>query len=145
VLEGINDINLAMRTPGSAVPGAMPNSAPFSADDLIAAYRQLIEAAHSRGIKVIGCTLTPYGGSSNYKDAGEAIRETANDWIRKSGQFDAVIDFDAATRDSADPKRFSAASDSPDLLHPGDAGYKLMGDAIKLSLFSSGTAAKSAK
>lgn len=136
VLEGINDINLAMRTPSAPAPGGMPGAAPFSADDLIAAYRQLIDAAHARGIKVIGCTLTPYGGSSNYKDQGEAIREAANDWIRQSGHFDAVIDFEAATRDSADPKRYSGASDSPDMLHPGDAGYKLMGNAIKLSIFS---------
>ena len=138
VLEGINDINLAMRqaaTP-AATPSTTPAAAPFSADDLIAAYRQIIEAAHSRGVKVIGCTMTPYGGSSGYKDAGEAIREAANDWILHSGQFDAVVDFDAATRDSSDPKRFSPSAESPDLLHPGDAGYKKMANAFKLSLFA---------
>ncbi len=135
LLEGINDISFAMRQPNSR----------FSADDLIAAYRQVIEAAHLRGIKVVGCTLTPYEGAAAYKDAGEAIRAAANEWIRKSGEFDAVVDFDAATRDSADPKRFSAAAGSPDMLHPGDPGYKLMADSIDLSVFSGKAAPKSTK
>jgi lysophospholipase L1-like esterase len=135
LIEGINDISFAMRQPSSS----------FSADDLIAAYRQVIEAAHLRGIKVIGCTMTPYGGSGGYKDAGEAIREAANDWIRNSGKFDAVVDFDAATRDAADPKRFRAEAGSPDMLHPGDPGYKLMADAINLAIFSGHPAAKSNK
>ena len=135
LLEGINDISFAMRQ----------SSSTFSADDLIAAYRQVIEAAHLRGIKVIGCTMTPYGGSGGYKDAGEAIREAANNWIRTGGQFDAVVDFEAATRDSADPKRFRAEAASPDMLHPGDAGYKLMADAINLAIFSARPAGKSSE
>ena len=137
LLEGINDIAGATRQPAA---GAQPIA--FSADDLIAAYRQIIEAAHLRGIKVIGCTMTPYGGSGGYKDAGEAFREAANDWIRTGGQFDAVVDFDAATRDSADPKRFRAEAGSPDMLHPGDPGYKLMADAINLAIFSASRAPK---
>jgi lysophospholipase L1-like esterase len=136
VLEGINDINGAMRAASTPPPPGAPAPAPFSADDLIAAYRQMIDTAHERGVKVIGCTITPYGGSSGYKDAGEAIREAANDWIRAKGHFDAVVDFDAATRDSADPKRFSAAAESPDLLHPGDAGYKMMANAFNLAVFA---------
>jgi lysophospholipase L1-like esterase len=135
LLEGINDISFAMRQ----------SSSTFSADDLIAAYRQVIEAAHLRGIKVIGCTMTPYGGSGGYKDAGEAIREAANNWTRTGGQFDAVVDFEAATRDSADPKRFRAEAASPDMLHPGDAGYKLMADAINLAIFSARPAGKSSE
>jgi lysophospholipase L1-like esterase len=127
VLEGINDVTAATR------PGAAPST--FSADDLIAAYRQLIDTAHLHGVKVIGCTLTPYGGSAVYTDRGEAIRQAANAWIRTSGAFDAVIDFDAATRDPNQPSRFRAEADSPDMLHPGDSGYKLMADAIDLSVF----------
>src|SRR5262249_35697953 len=119
LLEGINDINGAMRS----------NSA-FSADDLISAYRQIIETAHLYGVKVAGCTLTPYAGSSAYTAQGESIRQAANQWIRTSGAFDAVFDFDAATRDPKNPGRFRAEADSPDLLHPGDAGYQLMADAI---------------
>ena len=107
----------------------------MTAEDLIAAYRQVIETAHLYGVKVIGCTLTPYGGSNVYTEAGEAIRQAANQWIRTSGAFDAVVDFDAATRDPKDPRRFRPEADSPDMLHPGDAGYKLMGEAFDLKIF----------
>ena len=128
LLEGINDISGGARQTG-------PNA--FSADDLIAAYKQVIEMAHAAGVRVIGCTLTPFGGSSAYSDRGEEIRSAANAFIR-SGAFDAVIDFDAAVRDSAEPKRFRKEADSPDLLHPGDAGYKLMGESVDLSIFVPG-------
>ena len=127
LLEGINDITGATR------PGATQGV--FSADTLIAAYRQIIDTAHLYGIKVAGCTMTPYAGSSAYSDAGEGIRQAVNQWIRTSGTFDAVIDFDATTRDPKAPGRFRSEADSPDLLHPGDAGYRLMADAIDLRLF----------
>lgn len=129
LLIGINDITAATRTPaGPALTGA----------DLIAAYRQIIQRAHARGVQVIGCTITPFGGSNVYTEAGDAIRQAANDWIRQSGEFDAVVDFDAATRDPRDPKRFRAEADSPDLLHPNDAGYRLMAQAFDLTLFAPG-------
>ena len=127
LLEGINDISGGARQTG-------PNA--FSADDLIAAYRQIIAMAHGAGVKIAGCTLTPFGGSSAYSDRGEEIRSAANNFIRTSGEFDAVIDFEGAVRDAADPKRYRKEADSPDLLHPGDAGYKLMGQAINLSIFA---------
>lgn len=137
VLEGINDIALVTRQPASAAGPASPAATTqFSVDDLISAYRQIIESAHLHGVKVIGCTMTPFGGSSVYTDRGEAMREAANEWIRHSGAFDAVVDFDAATRDSSDPHRFRAEADSPDMLHPGDPGYKLMADAFDLSIFA---------
>lgn len=126
LLEGINDISGGARQTG-------PNA--FSAEDLIAAYRQVIAMAHEAGVKVIGCTLTPFGGSSAYSDRGEEIRAAANNFIRSSGEFDGVIDFEKAVRDTADPKRFRKEADSPDLLHPGDAGYKIMGEAVDLKLF----------
>jgi lysophospholipase L1-like esterase len=129
LLEGINDISGGARQTG-------PNA--FGAADLIAAYRQVIAMAHGAGVKVIGCTLTPFGGSSAYSDRGEEIRSAANNFIRTSGEFDAVVDFDAAVRDPADPKRYRAEADSPDLLHPGDAGYKLMGEAVDLGIFVPG-------
>ena len=128
LLEGINDITGATRQAGAAPT--------LTADDLIAAYRQIIETAHLYGVKAIGCTLTPYGGSNVYNQNGEAIRDAANRWIRTSGAFDAVIDFDAATRDASDPKRFSPQADSPDLLHPANPGYKMMADAVNLAIFS---------
>lgn len=128
LLEGINDITAATR------PGAAPTG--FSADDLIGAYRQVIETAHLQGVNVVGCTLTPFGESNVYTEAGEAIRQKANDWIRTSGAFDAVVDFDAATRDPGRPTRFRPEADSPDMLHPGDAGYTLMAAAFDLSIFA---------
>ena len=123
VLEGINDITGATR--GNGPPT-------LTAQDLIGAYRQIIQRAHQRNIKVIGCTITPYGGSNVFTEAGEAIRRAVNEWIRTGGEFDAVVDFDRATRDSTDPARFRAEADSPDLLHPGDAGYRLMAEAFDL-------------
>jgi lysophospholipase L1-like esterase len=127
LLEGINDITGATR------PGAPASD--FNAETLIAAYRQIIETAHHYGVKIAGCTITPYQGSTPYTEAGEAIRQAVNNWIRTSHTFDAVIDFDAAVRDPKAPARFRPEADSPDLLHPGDAGYKLMADSIDLSMF----------
>ena len=127
LLEGINDITAATR------PGAQPST--FTADTLIAAYRQIIDTAHLYGVKIAGCTLTPYAGAGPYSEAGEAIRQAANLWIRTSGAFDAVIDFEAATADKQQPPRFRPEADSPDLLHPGDAGYQLMAGAIDLKIF----------
>jgi lysophospholipase L1-like esterase len=127
LLEGINDIT------GFTRPGASAST--FTAETLIGAYRQIIDTAHLYGVKVAGCTMTPYSGATPYSEAGEAIRQAANQWIRTSGAFDAVIDFDAAVRDPKAPGRFRPEADSPDLLHPGDAGYKLMADAIDLKIF----------
>jgi lysophospholipase L1-like esterase len=129
ILEGINDIGQALRT------GAAPEAA-ITADDIIGAYRQMIDRAHTHGIKVIGCTLTPYVGAAYASDAGEAVRSAVNNWIRTGGAFDAVVDFDAATRDPANPKQFLPAYNNTDKLHPNDAGYKAMADAVDLSLFT---------
>lgn len=131
ILEGINDITGATRP----LPPGAPAPPPLTAGDLIAAYTQMIAIAHQHGVKVIGCTITPYGGSSVHSEAGEAIRQAVNTWIRSSRAFDAVVDFDAATRDAKDPIRFRPEADSPDMLHPGDAGYRLMADAFSLSVF----------
>jgi lysophospholipase L1-like esterase len=128
VLEGINDIGQSTREgtpPAEAVP----------ASDLIAGLRQMIERAHTHGIKVIGCTLTPYEGAAYYSEAGEEIRQAVNRWIRTGGAFDAVVDFDAATRDPDNLKRIRPEFDSSDHLHPNDAGYKAMADSIDLSIF----------
>ena len=126
LLEAINDIG-RVGTPSPEAP---------TADDLIAAYRQIIEIAHTHGIKVIGCTLTPYEGAGYSREPGEAIREAVNTFIRTGGAFDAVVDFEAATRDSANPKRFRAEFDPGDHLHPNDAGYQAMANAVDLSIFT---------
>jgi len=125
VLEAINDIGFENIFPDQAV----------TADDIIAGHRQLIARAHARGLKVIGATLTPVEGSAYFAPATEAKRQAVNAFIRTSGAYDAVIDFDLVTRDPAQPTRFLPAFDSGDHLHPSDAGYQAMADAIDLRLF----------
>jgi len=130
VLEGINDIG---HTGGSA-----PISETVTAEDLIDGLRQLAERAHERGIKVFGCTLTPFEGApakGYYSPEKEAIRQAYNAWIRTSKDLDGCIDFDQATRDPSHPGRLLPAYDSGDHLHPGDAGYQAMGNAIDLGIF----------
>ncbi len=97
LLEGINDITF------SAIPGIPPGQA-VTAEDLIWGYRQMIERAHMHGIKVAGATIMPVEGVATYTENGEAVRQAVNQWIRTSGAFDAVIDFDALTRDPANPE-----------------------------------------
>lgn len=128
VLEGINDIGIGGR------PGAQPPDA-VTADDLIAAHKQIIERAHMHGIKVIGATLTPYVGAAYATDQGEQMREAVNNWIRTSHAYDAVIDFDAAVQDPANPKQIRPAFNIRDHLHPNDDGYKAMAAAVELSIF----------
>jgi lysophospholipase L1-like esterase len=123
VLEGINDIGLGRSNP-------LPSAA-----DLIAGHRQLIRRAHARGLKIYGGTLTPFEGAGYWTPEGEAKRAALNEWIRTSKEYDGVIDFDAATRDPKQPTKFLAPYNSGDNLHPSDAGYQAMANAIDLSLF----------
>ncbi|WP_395405782.1 SGNH/GDSL hydrolase family protein [Pseudoduganella sp. UC29_106] len=130
VLMGINDIGW----PGSAFA---PQDAPATAEQLIAVYRQLIARAHAKGVRVIGGTLLPYEGSlhgtpfeGHYTPAKDAVRRQVNEWIRNSGAFDAVADFDAALRDPAHPSRLLPRYDCGDHLHPSDAGYEAMADVV---------------
>ena len=125
ILEGINDIGRLHTNPDGA-----------TAADLIFALDQMVLRAHTHGIAVIGCTLTPYHGAGYYTENGEAIRKAVNDWIRTSGTFDGVVDFEAAVRDPNHPDTYLPADDPGDHLHPNDAGYKVMGDAIDLKLFT---------
>jgi len=127
VMEGINDIGF----------GAAGGAQAVTADDLIGAYKQIVERAHLHGIKVIGATLTPFRGAAYYSDEGEAIRVALNQFIRAGNAYDAVIDFDAAIRDPQNPKQILAAYNISDHLHPNDAGYKAMADAVDLSIFTS--------
>ncbi|HKI95238.1 MAG TPA: SGNH/GDSL hydrolase family protein [Gemmatimonadales bacterium] len=127
VLEGINDIGF------SSFPEYRDQD--VSAAAIIAGYEQLIARAHEMGLTIYGATLTPYEGCDYYTAAGEAKREAINRWIRTGGAFDGVIDFDEVTRDPAHPTRYLPKYDSGDHLHPGDAGYRAMGQAIDLALF----------
>jgi lysophospholipase L1-like esterase len=138
ILEGINDIGLGTRA-GAAASDAV------TSDDLIGALKQLIERAHEHGIKTVGCTLTPFEGAAYYSEAGETIREMVNQWIRSSGAFDAVVDFDAAARDPEHPGQFRAGFNNGDHLHPNDAGYEAMANVIDLSVFGLKPMATAAK
>jgi lysophospholipase L1-like esterase len=129
VLEGVNDI-------GTARAARAKGGASATADDIIHAYEQIIARAHARGILVYGGTIMPFGGFGAYDTTeAEAARQRVNTWIRTSGRFDAVIDFDAATRDPDRPTRLSPAVDGGDHLHPSPAGYRIMAEAIDLGLF----------
>ena len=137
IMEGINDMNGAGRG-GAGRGGAATTGPPLTADDLIGGMKQMIERAHTHGIKVIGCTLTPYG---NATDAVEAMRQALNLFIRTSGAFDGVVDFDKVIQDPNNPRQFREGYNNTDKLHPNDAGYKAMADAVDLSLFVSKPAA----
>lgn len=123
IFEGINDL------------GGSRNGAE-TAKGLIEAYQKMINTAHERGIKVYGATITPFKGNNYYSPDHEAARTTVNEWIRTSGQFDAVIDLDKTMRDPDDPqamqRRFLFEND---FLHYNAEGYRVMGESIDLSLF----------
>jgi lysophospholipase L1-like esterase len=123
-LIGINDI----------VYSASSNT--IAADELAAGYRQLIARARLRGLRAIGATLTPFEGQAYYTPARESARQQINAWIRGSGAWDGVVDFDQALRDPAQPTRLNPAYDSGDHLHPNDAGYQAMAQAVPLNLFT---------
>ena len=126
ILEGINDIGRLHGTPDAGLTAA----------DLISALNQMVVRAHAHGITVIGCTLTPYHGAGYYTENGEAIRKAVNEWIRTGGALDGFVDLEAAVRDPNHPDTFLPSVDPGDHLHPNDAGYKAMGDAIDLKLFT---------
>jgi len=133
VMLGINDISW----PGTAFA---PTSALPTLEALTSGYRQLIAQAHARGIRVIGATLTPFEGAlpgtpldNYYEPEKDALRQRVNEWIRREGAFDAVIDFDAALRDPAHPSRMNARFDSGDHLHPGDEGNRAMAETVDLN------------
>jgi len=135
VFVGINDIGW----PGTAIE---PNGIVRTADEIIAGYKQLVERAHLRSIKVIGSPLTPFenafAGMPNqgyFTVEKEAKRQAVNNWVRTSGAFDGIIDFERVLADPTHPTAIAAAYDSGDHLHPNDAGYKAMGESIDLKLF----------
>jgi len=136
LLEGINDL---------CFPGvkdddrylADPADAP-SVQDITDAYRQLISRAHARGLQLIGATIMPCEGADipgYYSEAKDATRQEVNKWIRTSGAFDGVIDFDAIVRDPSHSSQLLPKFASKDHLHPNDTGYKAMADSIDLNLF----------
>lgn len=129
VLEGTNDIGMS----GKSLLGESPL---VTLDELITSYGQIIARAHARRIKVILATITPFGGAiTHFTPEKERLRQGVNTWIRSSRETDGVIDFDRNTRDPVQPSNMRSDFASPDRLHPSQAGYKAMGDAIDLALF----------
>lgn len=125
ILEGVNDIGNSGKNQNPVV----------RAEELKAAYRQLVRRAHAHGIKVIGMTILPYEGAGYHTPEGEALRVAVNDWILNSGTFDGVVDLEKSVADPANPKRIASALQGGDNLHPNGAGETRMGEAIPLRLF----------
>ena len=125
ILEGINDIGGSYGSQGAATV----------AQNLISAFGQFIDKAHAQNIIVYGATLTPFGGSSYDSPDHQNAAKTLNDWIRHSGRFDGVIDFDSLMQDPANPTRMLPVNDSGDHLHPSEAGHLMMAQVINLFLF----------
>jgi lysophospholipase L1-like esterase len=135
LMMGINDIGWPDTM---LVPKGEPAPTP---DEIIAGYEQLIARAHAHHMRILGATLTPFEDTFHgkplfgyYSEAKEAKRQAVNQWIRTSGAFDGVIDFDAATRDPNNQRHIRAEFDSGDHLHPQDTGYKAMADSVDLGL-----------
>ena len=131
VFEAVNDIGGIKAAAARGQPSTV-------ADDVIDAYHQFVVRAHTHGLRIYGATITPFGKSQYSSDATEAARQKVNAWIRTSGQFDAVVDFDKATRDPSEPSQLAADVDSGDHLHLNSEGYKRMAASIDLKLFSKG-------
>jgi lysophospholipase L1-like esterase len=133
LFEGTNDIGQPDTPPGNI--GPCLSRTPVTADEIIAGYKQIIARSHARGLKIFGATILPYQGFPAWTTQGEAKRVAVNQWVRTSGAFDGVIDFDAALRDRTNPARMAAEYDSGDHLHPGTAGHEVMGNTVDLKLF----------
>jgi lysophospholipase L1-like esterase len=139
---GVSDVIVLLGTNDIGWPGGpfAPRERPATLDELTAAYRQLVAAAHVRGVRVTAGTVTPFEDAlagtpfaGHDSPAKEHLRQQLNAWIRTSGAFDGVVDFDAVLRDPAHPRRMQAAFDSGDHLHPGDAGYRAMAAAVDIA------------
>jgi len=129
LLEGINDIGFS----NDADVGCEKPNTDVTAAQIIGGYKTLIAAAHAHGVKIFGCTLTPFEGSFSWSRESQAKWNAVNHWIRTSGAFDGVFDFARAVADPYDPDYLNPAYDSGDGLHPDDAGYTVMANAINLA------------
>ena len=123
VFEGVNDLG-----------GSRDGEA--TAKELIESFKKMIGLAHEKGIKIYGATIMPFKGNGYYNESREKGRQMVNEWIRTSGEYDGVIDFDAYTRDPEQPDRLNPAFlFENDWLHPNASGYQKMGESIDLNLF----------
>ena len=138
VFEGVNDLGISFGQFAGPMAEVFKNLVPknkATGEAMIAGYRQLIDRAHAKGLKVFGATIAPYEGSLYYSPEGEAVRRQINSWIRTGGAFDAVLDFDAVLRDPGKPTQIAAPLHAGDHLHGSDLGYEAIARSIDLSLF----------
>ena len=131
IFEGVNDIGTADNTTANQTE---------TADRMIQAFKQMITRTHTQGIPFFGATITPFGAPNDTIQSYStpqrlATREYVNNWIRTSGYFDAVIDFDAVVRDPANPQQLNPLYNSGDYLHPNENGYHAMARAFPLDIF----------
>jgi len=137
VFEGVNDIGNRFGTRGPNQPQLPGLDQPqITVEQMIAGYRQLVERAHARGIKVIGSPIGPYKGAAYWSEEGEAARQAINEWIIGSGTFDAVTRLDLAFADPADAATMRDGYHMGDFLHGSDAGLQAVGESIDLNLFT---------
>ena len=138
IFEGVNDLGISFgqfQGPLAAVFKDLVPQHKATSEAMIAGYRQLIDRGHGKGLKVFGATIIPYEGAAYYSPEGEAVRQQINRWIRTSGAFDAVLDFDAVVRDPDRPTQIAAPLQSGDHLHGSDLGYEAIAKSINLGLF----------
>ena len=139
IFEGVNDLGISFgefQGPMAEVFKDLVPQSKATAEAMIAGYRQLIDRAHGKGLKVFGATIIPYEGAAYYSSAGEAVRQQINQWIRTGGAFDAVLDFDAVVRDPSKPTQIAAPLQAGDHLHGSDRGYEAIAKSIDLALFN---------
>jgi lysophospholipase L1-like esterase len=138
VFEGVNDLGISWGAPAGPAGErfrALQPAVKATAERIIDGYRQLIVRAHAHGLRIYGATIAPYEGAAYWSAEGEAHRQKINAWIRSSGEFDGVLDFDAALRDPARPSQMAEGKHFGDHLHGSDAGYRAVADSIDLKLF----------
>jgi lysophospholipase L1-like esterase len=138
VFEGVNDIGISFgqfQGPLVELFKSMVPKNKATAEAMIAGYRQLIERAHAKGLKILGATIAPYEGSAYYSPEGESIRQQINAWFRTGGAFDGVLDFDAVLRDPDKPTQIATPLHAGDHLHGSDLGYEAIARSIDLSQF----------
>ena len=138
VFEGVNDLGISWGAPSGPAGErfrALQPPVKATAERIIDGYRQLITRAHAHGIKIYGATIAPYEGAAYWSAEGETHRQKINAWIRNGGEFDGVLDFDAALRDPAKPTQMADGKHFGDHLHGSDAGYRDVANSIDLKLF----------